>query len=91
MQPRFPLEPFPLIGNPILQQSGPAVAMHMNRDGALGQARLGQALLHQLAEAILIERLLFDPVGNLQVAVLNRVQQQLLKRAAEMELSRFRQ
>lgn len=58
MQQGFPLKAFPLIGNPIFQLSGLAVAMHVNRDGALGQARLSQALLDQLAQAVLIGHLL---------------------------------
>jgi len=60
--------------------------MHMDCDGALGQARPSESLLHQLAQAILIDRLLFDLVGKFQVAVLDGVEQQLLKRAAEMAL-----
>jgi len=35
---------------------------------------LSQSLLHQLAQAALIDRLLFDLVGNFQVAVLDGVE-----------------
>lgn len=91
MEQRFPLESFALIGDLVFEYAFFAIAMHLDGDCSLSQKRLREALPYQLTQSIPFDGLLFDLVGKLQVTMLDRVQEQLLKRASKMQLRRIRQ
>ena len=74
MEQRLPMEPFPLIGNLVLEDSGLSVAMDLDRDRALCQKGLSQTFLNQLAQAVLFDGLLFDLIREFQVPVFDGIQ-----------------